>query len=76
MPLADRRDLPIRSAVLSRSLFRGVDDSIKSRTKPTEPVVAARCLKRTRRLLETRRSNRKGPMCVHTEAAGWPYPAH
>ena len=39
--------LPIRSAVFRRSLFKGVDDSIKSRMKPTDPVVAARCLKRT-----------------------------
>jgi len=67
-----RIDLPIRSAVFRRNLFKGVDDSIKSRTKPTDPVVAARWLEGG----ETRRSDRKGRMCMRTVAAGWPYPAH
>ena len=60
-----------------RNLFKGVDDSTKSRINPTDPVVAARCLKRTpERSFETRRSDRKEPMCVRTEVAGWPYPGH
>jgi hypothetical protein len=34
----------MRSPVLRRSLFEGVDDSTKRRMNPTEPVVPARCL--------------------------------
>ena len=65
------RIIPIRSPGFRRSLFVGVEESIKRRMNPTEPVVAARWLRH-----ENCERGQGFFYMLHTGELGWPYLLH